>query len=69
MMRIELDQERCQGHTICNAMAPEIFALRDDDGHAILRIAGTIPPRLEESAVRAVAGCPEQAITIVDDTE
>lgn len=65
-MRINVNEARCQGHTLCNAVAPDIFQLRDEDGHAFV-VSEAVPPELEELARRAALGCPEQAIEIDDD--
>ena len=64
-MRIQLDQETCQGHSRCYALAPEVFDV-DDDGFAVVLIDGELPPELEEKAVLAAANCPERAITVED---
>lgn len=34
-MRIEVDTNRCEGHGMCEVVAPEYFAL-DDDGKLIV---------------------------------
>ena len=31
-MRVRVDGERCQGHTLCAMIAPEMFVLSDIDG-------------------------------------
>ena len=62
-MRIHVDEDRCQGHTLCNMTAPEIFDLRDEDGHAVVRVH-VVTTELQDKARMAAAGCPEQAIVI-----
>jgi ferredoxin len=62
-MRIEIDEDRCQGHALCAMYAPNLFDNRADDGHAVA-IPGEVPDSEAEAARRAVAGCPEQAITL-----
>jgi ferredoxin len=64
-MRIQLDQEKCQGHSRCYALAPEVFDV-DDEGFAVVLIDGELPPGLEEKAALAAANCPERAITVED---
>ena len=64
-MRINYDREACQGHNRCYLLAPEVFDV-DDEGYAILRIEGEVPPELEEKARLAADNCPEYAITIVE---
>ena len=65
-MRIELDQELCQGHTLCHLAAPDLLGLRDEDGHAVVKVAGTLTTEQEPLARRAEAACPERAICVVD---
>ena len=63
-MRIILDNEKCQGHGRCYALASDLFD-SDDEGYAVLRIEGTdVPPELESAAQLAADNCPEYAITV-----
>lgn len=66
-MRVVVDANRCQGHTLCHMAAPAVFSLREEDGHAEVG-DGIVPPEHEEAARRAAQGCPERAITILEDT-
>jgi ferredoxin len=43
--------------------APEVFGLRDEDGHAFVKVT-TFTPEMIEAAKRAAANCPEQAILV-----
>ena len=62
-MRVQVDDDRCEGHGRCYALAPDLFEPDDlGNGHAVGD--GTVPAALEERARLAVANCPEQAITI-----
>ncbi|UXA16586.1 ferredoxin [Mycobacterium sp. SMC-4] len=62
-MKVWVDSERCQGHTLCSMIAPDSFELSDIDGTA--SPVNEIVPHDQEDAVReAVQSCPEQAITI-----
>jgi ferredoxin len=63
-MRIRVDPERCQGHSRCYAIAPELFDV-DDYGLATTRDDGVVPTDLEEAARLAVLNCPEHAIEII----
>jgi ferredoxin len=65
VMRVKIDQEKCQGHNRCYALAPELFDV-DDYGIASELGDGTVPPELEEKARLAVANCPEFAISLLD---
>jgi len=42
-VRVFVDPDLCQGHTLCNMVAPEIFSLREEDGHAFVTVE-TIAP-------------------------
>ena len=64
-MKISVDEDRCQGHSRCMALAPELFEV-DDYGVSSVRIDGDVPAELDEKARLAAANCPERAITIVD---
>jgi ferredoxin len=64
-MRVVVDPELCQGHARCHLVAPELFQLSDEDGHAIVA-ADPVPAELEDRARRAVVGCPEQAIALAE---
>jgi ferredoxin len=63
-MRVTVDGDRCQGHTLCALQAPDVFLLRDEDGHAYVEVDG-VPPGLEDQVERAVQTCPEGAIRII----
>ncbi|CAN5586385.1 ferredoxin [soil metagenome] len=62
-MHVRVDEEACQGHTLCATSAPSVFGLSEEDGHAIVLLA-EVPPELENDVRRAALGCPEQAIHI-----
>jgi ferredoxin len=62
-MRVRVDPERCQGHSRCYSLAPEVFDV-DDDGFANVLIEGELPANLEAKAMLAVENCPERAIMV-----
>jgi ferredoxin len=62
-LKIHVDQDRCQGHSRCKALAPELFDL-DAFGYAHERHGGRVPDGLEDKAWLAKANCPELAIKI-----
>jgi ferredoxin len=63
-VKVYVDPDRCQGHTLCSMIAPQLFELDDIDGHA-KAIDGEIPADLEDKAHEAIRSCPEQAISII----
>jgi ferredoxin len=62
-MKVKVDTERCQGHTLCAMIAPKSFQLDDIDGHST-PVSEDVPADHEEQVLEAVRSCPEQAITI-----
>jgi ferredoxin len=64
-MRVAVDADLCQGHANCARHAPEVFGLRDDDGHAVV-VADPVPAVHEDAARKAALACPERAITVDD---
>jgi ferredoxin len=60
-MKIHVDPDKCQGHTLCAMRAPHLFELSDIDGHSS-EVTSVIPPGEEVAALEAVHSCPEQAI-------
>ncbi|MGV9862293.1 ferredoxin [Rhodococcus koreensis] len=61
-MKARVEPHLCQGHTICSMVAPDIFILDDEDGHASA-VEGEVPSARENSVREAVKSCPERAIT------
>lgn len=64
-MHVKVDQDKCQGHNRCYALAPEVFDV-DDYGIAHALNGGVVPPELEDQARLAIANCPEFAISEVE---
>ncbi|MCB0942273.1 MAG: ferredoxin [Mycolicibacterium sp.] len=65
-MKVRVDQEKCQGHTLCAMIAPDMFQLSDIDGSS--SAVTEVVPAGQEAAVREAAqSCPEQAILIDED--
>lgn len=62
-MRVHVQPELCQGHGLCHMSAPEIFKLRDEDGHAYVE-GDTCDDSLRDLAQLGADGCPELAIEI-----
>jgi len=62
-VRVHVDPEKCQGHTLCAMRAPRLFELSEIDGHSSA-LAGEVPADLEPDALEAARSCPEQAISL-----
>jgi ferredoxin len=62
-MRIRVDHDKCQGHSRCYGIAPDLFDI-DDYGTSTAHHDGEVPVDREEAARLAVSNCPERAIEI-----
>ncbi len=62
-MKVRVDGDRCQGHTLCKMIAPDSFELNDIDGCSS-PVSEVVPPDQEDAVREAVHSCPEQAISI-----
>jgi ferredoxin len=62
-MKVWVDREKCQGHTLCAMTAPDSFVLDDVDGHASA-VNEIVPDDQQEAVREAALSCPEQAIVI-----
>jgi ferredoxin len=65
-IRLRVDQDKCQGHSRCKSLAPELFEL-DAFGNAHEIGDGTVPDALVEKAYLARSNCPEDAIEIIEE--
>ena len=62
MTRVSVDAKRCEGHGMCEQVAPEIFEL-DDDGILINHHEGKdLDESLSAAAELAVSACPVAAL-------
>jgi ferredoxin len=65
-MKVHVDQEKCQGHNRCFALAPGLFDI-DDYGQSHELDNGVVPEGQEDKARLAAANCPEFAIVVDED--
>lgn len=63
-MKIKVDFDLCESNALCEAMAPEVFEL-DDDDYLVVKTDETTPENIE-NVERAVAACPRAAISLED---
>ncbi len=65
MARVEADYDLCESNALCEAVAPDVFRLDDDDFLQIddPTVTDENRPRVEQ----AVASCPKAALKIVDE--
>lgn len=64
-MKIKVDRDKCEGHSRCYSLAPDLVDV-DDLGNAFELNDGEVPAGLEDRAQLIVDNCPEFAIEIVE---
>jgi ferredoxin len=65
MARVEADYDLCESNALCEAVAPDVFRLDDNDD---LQIDDpTVTDENRAAVEQAVASCPKAALMIVDD--
>ena len=64
-MKVNVDFDLCESNALCEAIAPDVFQLDDDDFLEVLDDSVTDENR--DRIERAVASCPRAAISIVED--
>lgn len=64
MTRIELDRPRCEGHGLCEEVAPELMHL-DDDGELIIDRPDVMGADADRAAAAARV-CPVAALRLID---
>ena len=65
-IRLHVDPDKCQGHSRCKSLAPELFEL-DEFGNAREIGDGSVPDELIDKAYLAESNCPELAIDIIEE--
>ncbi len=65
MARVEVDFDVCESNALCEAFAPDVFFVDDDDELQIEdpTVTDDNRPRVQQ----AVASCPKSALRIVDE--
>jgi ferredoxin len=64
-MKIKVDFDLCESNALCEAIAPDVFEL-DDDDYLQLKTEETTPDNVAD-VKRAVAACPRAAISLEGD--
>ena len=64
-MRVQADFDLCEANALCVGIEPETFELDDDDYLQILD--DEVTPDNESRIRQAVASCPRNALSIVED--
>jgi ferredoxin len=61
-MKVTVDPDRCQGHARCWDICPEVFSLNEEGNAEVL--VPEVPAGLADQVEKAVANCPERAISL-----
>ena len=62
-MKVRVDPSFAKGHAVCFMTSPDLFHLRDDDGHSYVD-SENVPPGMEDAAQLGADSCPERAISV-----
>ncbi|WEH12970.1 ferredoxin [Streptomyces sp. VNUA24] len=62
MTYLDLDHDRCEGHGLCEQVAPEVYRL-DDEG-ALELLVTEVPPELLAKAEAGARTCPVAALRV-----
>ncbi len=62
-MKITADIARCEGHGLCEDVAPSVYEL--DDDAVVTLLHDVLPPELEPAAEAGARVCPVAALRIV----
>jgi ferredoxin len=63
-VKIVIDHELCEGNAVCEALAPDVFAVENDDQARLL--TGELTEAQQHAVLQAAAGCPRLAISVSD---
>jgi ferredoxin len=66
-MRVRVDHDLCESNGVCVRLAPDVFALDDEDRLRV--VPGPLPEAVRERVEHAVRRCPKQALTLVEREE
>lgn len=65
MAKVEVNYDVCEANALCEAMAPDVFFVDDDD---YLQVEDpTVTEENRDRVQRAVAVCPKSALSINED--
>lgn len=65
-MKVRIDDQRCQGHGRCYAIASAVFE-PDELGQGRVLGSGDVPTDEQDAARRAAQNCPEGAVVVEED--
>lgn len=64
-MRVSVDFDLCESNGLCEAVAPEVFEL-DEQDYLVVKTEEVAADQAD-NVRRAVAACPRTAITLIED--
>jgi ferredoxin len=64
--RVIVEADVCENNGVCERLAPDIFALGDDERAPVQVLLDPIDDSRRDVADQAVRSCPKQAISIVE---
>lgn len=69
-MKVVVDLDLCQGHSVCLGECPEVFdVVEDEEGgypHVVVKVENP-PEALREKLQRAAKYCPNSVISVIED--
>ena len=68
-MKIHVDLDLCQGHSVCLGECPEVFNVEDtEDGYPQVVLLQENPPdELRDKVMKAATYCPNHVITVTEE--
>lgn len=65
-MKVTVDLDLCQGHSVCLGECPEVFSVvESDDGYPQVRVLLENPPEeLRQKVMAAAMYCPNHVISV-----
>jgi ferredoxin len=64
-MKVVVDPDLCMGCGVCESIAPDIFAIRDELFAQV--IMEPVPEKMWDVVEEAISECPEQAISAIEE--
>jgi ferredoxin len=67
-MRVVVDLDLCQGHSVCMEECPEVFSVQERAGEypQVVVLQEYPPENLRNAVMHAVRGCPNRVIRLED---
>jgi sterol 14-demethylase len=69
VLKIKVDLDLCQGHSVCLGECPEVFdVVEQDEGYSMVKVLLEEPPEdLRDKVLTAAKYCPNHVITVEED--